>query len=339
MQSMKRFSFLFPMVVCICLAMGCTKRSPSSIDNHIATTLEKINSPALKKELSADVLSRLTWECRSAKILSDQSKIARNSGRLAVAVELERRAREMITPSMKVLALSGKPGSEGSALAGSEKELSKLSDAKYPAAVAAVTLQAMATVAADKASISNLAEEIKALPLIYGEPVTDAREIKLFGASDPLDELVEFYPELVRSTLEKFYSNGLGYNPSQKDVDKFVYFQFVMMLSPELVANLGTMSWSKYGMSLKYDPPFDSIPEAKDQVKTLPALRDLFRRRWAFYSQLTNREVCDYVTSLWSEEGKPFRGELLRAAAQNVRQLSSADIEASGKLCAGEREI
>jgi hypothetical protein len=218
-----------PMVVSICLAVGCTKRSPSTIDKHIATTLEKMNSPTLKKELSADVLGRLTWECKSAKILSDESKAAKSSSRLAVADELERRAREMITSSMKVLALTGKPGSEGSALAVSEKELSALSDAKYPAAVAASTLQEMARAAANKTEISEVAEVIKTLPLTYGDATTDAREIKLFGATDRLGELVELYPELVRSTLEKFYSNGLGYKPPQKDVDTFVYFQLVMM--------------------------------------------------------------------------------------------------------------
>jgi hypothetical protein len=112
-----------------------------------------------------------------------------------------------------------------------------------------------------------------------------------------------------------------------------------MMLTPKQVADLGAVSWAKYGMSLKYDPPFESIPEAKDQVKTLPALRDLFRRRWAFYSQLTNREICDYVTSLWSEEGRPFRLEGLQPRTAIRRQVSSADIEAAGKSCSGESEI
>jgi hypothetical protein len=330
---------LTSVLLLIFIMTGCTKQSARLITGEqIDLTLKELQSPSVSSVIKPEYLSRFLWECRSAQILFDESLVAKSSGRQVVREELERRARELIVPAMKSLVETAQFNSKGKGFGASEKELVALAAKKFPPAVVLVTSKAMAKAAQNEAEIARLAEAIQGLPSAYPDARSAARETGISIAAEPLEEFVEPYPELVRWTLYQFYSSGPGFKFTEKQKDFLVFMKLFSMSLPGEKKDLSMLAGVKYDLSLGYSRIFVEIPEAKDQVKMLPSLREQLQRRAKFYAQLTKRELCDYTTSLWIEEGTPFSLGALTKFNSSYRNVSSTEAKLKDE-CAGETQL
>jgi hypothetical protein len=332
----KIFFFLF--VAVSALQVGCT-RSQDLLKRDLDVTDAVLREN--RHRFRGRELEELVWQLEAARAILSTSRAARKQGRLTVALELESRVRDYLTPALEMLVEQDVLG-EIHAVKDSGYELEKLSGEKYPAAVAIVAYRKMVKGARDGDRKKNLAEGIRGInersealgmKAALPRPEIQAREVVIGSEASALKSLRDSYPDLIRHTLTLLSVAEAGsVKISQKDLESTVWRRLIAMAADASeIGKLNTAAYSHFVASMKQSPPFNGpIPEMQKQTQEFLRLAKEIQRRLAYYSELSLSEICDSNISTW-EDGQATL-ENVTGLSRNDRSVASQTDECIGTV-------